>query len=318
MAFQPAPPAGKDVTITGRISYIQGVLGLDRPARNSVNVNFLARDRTGAEHGLGTDTTAEDGTFKVFAESQFLPAHVTEIECLLRLQYAHSGTEAEIPLDPVNWGTGTTQSVGNHSFNWGPPEGAFAEVNGKPIEDVRVLADHLAMLLWDVSPRATSYSKVNIVLLRDPTPSADYTRAQQLFESLKQHELRKDFPELLIKHMESIPEFRSPKGPPTAIKTPSHDLLRNYLHRMSKFQLYQFEKGPMMRLLLDAAARSFHWIAMDPDRDAMPDAAAFAVLIYIAGRMSKDGGRMKDHTYGSRPLSWSQRQIKTVEMTVSR
>lgn len=317
MVFQPVPPRDQNVRITGRLSYVQGPLGLNRPVRQSAGVAFVVRDRTGKMHPLGWNLTEDDGRFEVFAEAQVIPANVTEIECLLLLDYDPTDEKAEVPLDRVDWGSGTTQSVGNLSFNWQPPEKAFAEVNNKPFEDVRNLAGNLAQLLWDVSPRTTSFSNVKITLLREPSVAVEFTRAQQFFKDLRQHEIHLDFPERLIKEIEQIPMFRSAKKTPTAVKT-IHDDLRNYLHKISMLQLYQFERGPMMEMLVKATGKALGWIISDPDSDAMPDAAAISTLIYIAGRMAKDGGRMKNLTFGSRPIPHSQREVKTVEMSVSR
>lgn len=315
MTFRPDPPRSQSVTVSGTLFHASGPWGTNRPMRRTAAVNFLVREppvglAPGNEHQLGGTSIDGDGNFSIGALAMFIPPNVTSIEEFLRIEYFPTGDTQDITLEGVPWGFGTSQTVGPFRFNWMPP-GQLAQIDGRLFEDTRGFADQLARLLMDAQPKPYSARTGRIVLQWEPREREDYTRAQNLFKDLRQLEIHQDFPVRLVKEVEGIPILR------TNMKTTS-DALLNYLFKISKFQPHQIERGTMLATLIKAIAKSLKWIVEDPVSDPMPDMAAASGLIYIAGRMAKDQGKMSSLNYGTRPVSWAVSGINTVEMSVGR
>jgi hypothetical protein len=317
MTFHPAPARNLIITITGKLMHEPGPWGSNRPVRRSANVNFIARESpTGIVPGqifpLGTGMTDGDGNFSVRGDTTGIPNNVAEIEEALSLEYIPDGTTEEKTLDAVRWGAFSIHEAGTIRLNWQPPERAVAEVNGKGFEDINGFANQLAQELMDAQPKPYSARNTKIVLLREPSEADEYTRAQNLFKDLNQIEIHQDFPTRLIKELERIPMLR------TNMKTES-DAILNYLFKISVFQQYQFERGPMLETLVKAIGKSLGWIISEAVSDPVPDMAAACGLIYIAGRMAKDKGKMSSLLFGKRAFEWATfHYIKTVQMNVGR
>lgn len=318
MVFHPTPPASQSVTISGTLFHDPGPWGTNRSLRRSAVVNFFVREppvglMPGAEHGLGFALVDGDGKFSIHVLAMSIPAGVTDIEEFVRIQYLPTGETQDITLDGVPWGFGSTEmDLGKLRFSWVPPERALAEVNGKWFDDIKSFANQLANALMDAQPKPYSARTTKIVLLWEPMESDDYTRAQHSFKDLVQLEIHKDYPVRLVKEVENIPMLR------TKMKTTS-DALLNYLFKISVLQQYQIERGNTLDKLIRAITGSLGWRIDQAVFDPIPDMAAACGLIYIAGRMAKDAGKMSQLTYGKRPVSWATLSgINTIEMSVGR
>lgn len=314
MTFHPAPPRTQTITITGKLMHASGPLGTNRPVRRSATIYFIARDlpftMPGQQFALGATVTDGDGNFTLLGEASGIPPNVATVEDFIEVQNIPGEERQQIVLDGLRWGTPSTQDVGTFRLKWRPPEKALAEVNGRWLEDTRRFANQLAEALMRAQPKPYSALSTKIILLREAAEKEDYTRAQTLFRNLVQLEIHQDFPVRLVKEVNNIPMLRS------NLKT-TNDALLHYLHKISVFEVNQFERGTMLEMLIKAIGRSLGWRIDEAVSDPIPDAAAACALIYIAGRMAKDKGKMSSLVYGERRVEWSVGyNVKTVEISV--
>lgn len=319
MTFHPPPPASQSITINGTLLHNSGPWGTDRPLRRTAIVSFFAREpgvglMPGNEHLLRAGGINGDGNFSIDASAMSIPGTATMIEEFLRVEYLPTGDIQEFILENVAWGFGApSQTFGPFRSNWMPPERALAEVNGRWCESPKEVANQLANALMDANPKPYSARKTQLLLLWEPREGQDYTRTQEFYKHLNQADLFSDFPVKLYGELEKTPMFR------TKMKN-IPDAMLNYLFKIAAFQQWQIERGKNLETLIKALGKGFRWLIQeDIVSDPMPDMAAACGLIYIAGRMAKDNGRMSALNYGERSVSWaSPVGIKTVEMSIGR
>ena len=285
--------------------------------RRSARVNLLVRERPvgiapGVEHPLDSAVVDGDGSFVISGSGMTISA-LGDIEEFLRIEYLPGQETEEITLENVTWVFSfVPQNVGPFTFQWAPPERVLAEVDGKWLDSVRDLADNLANLLMDAQPKPYSARNSKIVLLWEPTENNSFTRAQNFFRDLRESEGHEDFPDLVYEKLEKIPQLR------TKMKKIS-DAILNYLFKISMLQQHQFERGMLLDTVIRALAAALKRTVDFPVVDPMPDAAAVCALLYTAGRMAKDQGKMTAANFGQRSVSWAPLSgIKTVEISVGR
>ena len=320
MTFHPDPPRSQSLTIEGKLFHEPGEWGANRPLRRSAIVTLMIREPSvglspGPEHMLDYDITDGDGAFSISVGAMMtIPATVTSMEEFLRIEYIPTGEKQDITLEGVAWGFSmASQTVGPFRFNWVPAERTLAEVNGRWFDDPQGLAGNLANLLMDAQPKPYSARTSSIVLLREPSKTDEYTRAQQFFKDLTiDREIHQDFPVRVYHEVEKIPVLR------TNMKNISNGIL-NQLFKISVFRRSQFERGKMLDMLIRAIGKSLGWIIDEAVEDALPDAAAACVLLYTAGRMAKDSAGVRTLNFGTRPVRWANTWgLKTVEISVGR
>jgi hypothetical protein len=261
---------------------------------------------------LDSTVTNGDGEFSIFATAQGIPQSATEVEDFIEIHYLPDGNTETIVLDDLPWGQSTMKDLGSFTFQWTPGEPNVGEIDGRGYDSVQSFANQLAEVLSLAQPKPYSARSSNIVLLREASQFKEFTQAQDLTSEVNKPARSKEYAENLHKRLENTPVLR------TRMKY-AHDAHLNYLYKIAAMQSYQFERGTFLKDLVLVIGRSLGLIIEGPVSDPIPDAAACALMIYIAGRMAKDGGKVTSLKFGKRAFSWTTaHDVKTVEVTVGR